>query len=1120
MIERAYLAQLESANTDELSQMLRRPAADEERLLEVYFGRESLQRLRSLALGAQRRATPRGNVVVLHGIMGGELTVFPTNQASQSIWLHFVRLAVGGLGWLRMTPDARSQFDVRPTGILKKWYAEMLLGLAADRWNVQAFWFDWRLDLAESADRLKQQIDRWFGPDAPVNLVAHSMGGLVSRTYILRHPERWKKGGKLIMLGTPNHGSFAIPQVITGALDTVRKLAVVDVTHSRLELAKILNTFPGSFQMLPSPLVMAEMDKMYQANLWGDRGVAQRLLDTARASHERLAKVVDGERMTYIAGYNQVTKSGVADWARLDDVVSYSETLDGDGSVPHSLGFLHQGTKRIPTFFVECEHGALPNHRDVILGTQQLLAGAKCSLPTAPSKMRGPDALATLSAERRAREIGEEEALREMSRRVRGRSRAAGTIGEAPLSREEVAASEVLVRSFLSAGDARLETAKSVPPTGLPPVGVRARTKPVAISIRLVRSGIDDAQLAREADAIAVGHYLNVAPQNAELALDKAMSAARPARKERSDEDFVITGLHRRGVIGGELGQNFTLPDPRNLERLIVLAGMGQPGTFRESELTVLARELVWMLGHLGREHLLTVLIGAGVGNLETKDAARAWLRGIRRALLDASALMEPLSPPPTKSEPTLRQITFVENSAANFLLLHRAFLSSVAVFENDSEVPMIITYIAPTAAAIKAAQTAAEKAACEQGIVEMRKSLEALTGNAPDPEPVRLTIRLTHDSFEFAAMTADASIPQRDTQIDPGLVDEVNNQLPVTNSFNEQFDRGHLLGKLLVPRDLRQIVARPGAPLVLALDATTARIHWEMISLAPAGGASGFDRERFLGTVCGLTRQLRTNFAPLPEPPMLTSRALRVLVIADPAEDAPLPGAQEEGEAVAAIFEEFGREPSREVEVVRLFGPAQATRATVLDQLVNHRFDVLHFAGHCLFDANEPANSGWLFSRGEKLNAYALNRIDRIPRFVFSNACESGITPDRADKRSAMLAPSFAEAFFGRGVANFICTAWPVDDAAALEFARRFYRGILGLRDPGIAAEALHEAMREARADIAKQGLGGLQTWGAYQHYGDPCFRFVPRGSQREPQQRADPAPKATPKPRKRRGK
>ena len=48
--ERAFLAQLESASTDELSQILRRPSADEERLLEIYFGAERLQRLRSLLL--------------------------------------------------------------------------------------------------------------------------------------------------------------------------------------------------------------------------------------------------------------------------------------------------------------------------------------------------------------------------------------------------------------------------------------------------------------------------------------------------------------------------------------------------------------------------------------------------------------------------------------------------------------------------------------------------------------------------------------------------------------------------------------------------------------------------------------------------------------------------------------------------------------------------------------------------------------------------------------------------------------------------------------------------------------------------------------------------------------
>ena len=55
--ERAFLAQLESSNTDELSQILRRPSADEERLLEIYFGAERLHRLRSLALGPSRMST-------------------------------------------------------------------------------------------------------------------------------------------------------------------------------------------------------------------------------------------------------------------------------------------------------------------------------------------------------------------------------------------------------------------------------------------------------------------------------------------------------------------------------------------------------------------------------------------------------------------------------------------------------------------------------------------------------------------------------------------------------------------------------------------------------------------------------------------------------------------------------------------------------------------------------------------------------------------------------------------------------------------------------------------------------------------------------------------------------
>ena len=75
------------------------------------------------------------------------------------------------------------------------------------------------------------------------------------------------------------------------------------------------------------------------------------------------------------------------------------------------------------------------------------------------------------------------------------------------------------------------------------------------------------------------------------------------------------------------------------------------------------------------------------------------------------------------------------------------------------------------------------------------------------------------------------------------------------------------------------------------------------------------------------------------------------MLVVADPADDAPLPGAQAEGEEVAALFESFntvyGGVGTNTVEVVRLFGPYQATRTYVLRHIMFTNFHVMHFAGH-----------------------------------------------------------------------------------------------------------------------------------------------------------------------------
>ena len=110
------------------------------------------------------------------------------------------------------------------------------------------------------------------------------------------------------------------------------------------------------------------------------------------------------------------------------------------------------------------------------------------------------------------------------------------------------------------------------------------------------------------------------------------------------------------------------------------------------------------------------------------------------------------------------------------------------------------------------------------------------------------------------------------------------------------------------------------------------------------ARGLRAGELRDYLGIGRGLHAPAAHHFAPPPEPPPPPERLLRVLVVADPAEDAHLPGAEEEGLRVAELFEPRRTGP---IEVVRLFGPRRATRTEVLRRLLLERFHVMHFAGH-----------------------------------------------------------------------------------------------------------------------------------------------------------------------------
>ena len=99
----------------------------------------------------------------------------------------------------------------------------------------------------------------------------------------------------------------------------------------------------------------------------------------------------------------------------------------------------------------------------------------------------------------------------------------------------------------------------------------------------------------------------------------------------------------------------------------------------------------------------------------------------------------------------------------------------------------------------------------------------------------------------------------------------------------------------------------------------------------------------------------------------------------------------------------------------------------------------------------------------------------------VFANACFSGVLHAgqafAADELSRGLA-TIAQAFFERGVPNYIGTGWPVDDAQALSIAGTFYQTLLQRASIG-------SALNVARRAVFDEGLES--TWGAYQHYGNP---------------------------------
>lgn len=217
------------------------------------------------------------------------------------------------------------------------------------------------------------------------------MGGLVSRAMIQRKPDVWKRmRGRVVMLGTPNLGSFAPVLAFSGRDTKLRALAFLDRDLNKDDVVRVVATFPGLYQMLPSKAagLGADIDALYDRHTWPEPVVHQSLLDGSAAFQESIAGVIETQRMLYVAGYGHKTVDGIR---RSNGKLEWRHSKAGDGTVPHTLGRL----PGVVTFWSGAKHGSLPKDDRVLAAIDDLLlTGTTENLPSGADppggRLRGP----------------------------------------------------------------------------------------------------------------------------------------------------------------------------------------------------------------------------------------------------------------------------------------------------------------------------------------------------------------------------------------------------------------------------------------------------------------------------------------------------------------------------------------------------------------------------------------------------------------------------------------------------------------------------------------------------------------------------------------------------------
>lgn len=993
-----------------------------------------------------------GVVFVLPGIMGSDLSAVEGGGDTDRIWLNPLRLMKGDFRRLRVNGGGNIK-----VGGLYRGYLPLIIGIDA-RWEVVPAGYDWRLSLEDAAESLAQRIrERSAGQPMPAHLVCHSMGGLVARMLIARHADVWRdidspddrnKGGRLIMLGTPNLGSFAITLALSGDDHLVQWLARIDVRNDRDEIVRVLGSFPGAYQLLTSlDVEISDSDhkQLYDAGPWGSDAIVAGHLDAAREGHRVLARSgLDPDRMLYVAGSGHATPAAVKLDPDRPGRFRYRMTHAGDGRVTHQLG-IPVDAGGAPVFgdrvwYSNAEHGDLTKDGDVVKAVVDLLqTGTTARLSaTAPAPERGAAVTEQrwLPAEQVEPPIEAQPAVAMGARSLRSMPGS-----RAQLRADAQAATDQAVQGWLG--------------TSPPEAGVRP----------VLNLSVLHASLEYSSYPVMVGHYRGDVIAGAEGYLDRKLGRQLTARQ--------IANRYPE-----ELGQVVRVPVGGRPPGAIVV-GLGEKGDLTPTALASAARDAAlehafgWQAdpcrvgdGNLG---LSTCLMGSyGVAGLGLAASVAAIVEGVVLANVKLASLpgaevriscLELVERYAGSAEAAAHVVRDIEAQLPGALLGSVALRPDQCLHQGEGRRP-----------AVRTADYAAGQ--WHRIVVE---------GGAVDADG-RMKLK-------FTSFGSRARADQQEQDVDTVLLGRMLEDAVVRPTFNP--DTNTAMFEMLFPNDVRRELA--GVDNIhLVVDAATADFPWE--ALSDRGGLTGGGPVALRG---GFLRQLSSGVRRQLEP--LTGLP-RALVIGNPPGlplFQPLEGARREAQAVKDLLGEENRLTVESLIYSTDPDPSVDSASQVVSALLGRDYQIVHIAGHGHFQqrGSRPPLGGVVIGPGAFLTAATLRSMRRPPDVVFLNCCHLGsvgagniddseVSQAFTRKRLNALAASLSLELTAMGVRAVVVAGWAVSDNPAAEFACTFYRELL-------RGAAFGQAVQKARADAYAADGGSSNTWAAYQCYGDPSFRL-----------------------------